>query len=123
MNKKMSNLFKRMLSVLLCLVMVMSLAACNKGPAEEPHTDYVYEENVELNELVLREAQSCFKYLWELAQTDETTGAYGLVRDRYPGSRNIASTATTGFALAAIPYAIEKGWITKEEGQERASKT
>lgn len=144
MKRKMSELFRRTLCMLLCLTMLLTLVSCDNAstatdgqtgeqttqeitteeqPTEEPHTEYVYEENVELSELVLQEAEACFRYLWELAQTDESTGAYGLVRDRYPGSRNIASTAATGFALAAIPYGIEKGWITKEEGEERASKT
>lgn len=139
----MNSLFKRFVSMLLCLIMILSLTACNQTPdvtteaptvgeqtteapteeETEAHPEYVFETNVELSELVLKEAEACFKYMWELAQTDESTGAYGLVRDRYPGSRNIASTATTGFALAAIPYAIEKGWITREEGEERAEKT
>ncbi len=140
MKGKMSKLFRTLLCMLLCLAMVTSLAACNNSPdetdapsteeqttepapTEEPHTEYAFEENVELSEAVLQEAHACFKYLWELAQTDESSGAYGLVRDRYPGSRNMASTAATGFALAGIPYGIEKGWITKAEGEERASKT
>lgn len=76
-----------------------------------------------LDEEVLAEAKESFRYLWEQAQTDEESGAYGLVRDRYPGSPDMASTAATGFALAAIPYGIEKGWITEEEGKERAGKT
>nr|WP_296437865.1 glucoamylase family protein [uncultured Acetatifactor sp.] len=72
---------------------------------------------------VLEEAKGCFLYLWEQVQTDEASGAYGMVRDRYPGAKNVSSIAATGFALAAIPYGIEKGWITKEQGEERADKT
>ena len=94
MKGKMSKLFKTMLCMLLCVTMVTSLAACSNGanetteetsagentteaPTEELHTDYVFEEKAELSELVLQEAESCFKYMWELAQTDESTGAYG----------------------------------------------
>ncbi len=76
-----------------------------------------------LEEEVLEEAEGCFRYFWDLVQTEEDSGAYGLIRDRYPGSRNVASIASTGFGLAAIPYGIEKGWITFEEGEERADKT
>ena len=105
---------KRYISLFLCLVLLLPVVAC--GQEEKKETN-------QLSETVLQEAEDSFRYLWELAQTDENTGAYGLVRDRYPGSVNMASTAATGFALAGIPYGIEKGWITEEEGRERAEKT
>lgn len=125
MKGKIRKKIRHILCLALCVCMVLPMTACNTGGEEEgkEHVPYVYTEKNELNDTVLAEAEGCFKYLWELAQTDEESGAYGLVRDRYPSDRNKASTATTGFALAAIPYAIEKGWITQEEGFERADKT
>lgn len=120
MKKRIWKVIKRPVSLVLCASLLLPVAACGKAPEKE---DYTFTIKEELNETVLAEAEACFRYLWETAQTDETSGAYGLVRDRYPSSRNVASTAATGFALAAIPYGIEKGWITKEEGAERVEKT
>lgn len=122
--KKLCSKAKKFICVLLCASMVLPLVAC--GDSDDRNysvKDYEYTSNYALTEATEAEAKACFKYLWELAQTDESTGAYGLVRDAYPHNNNVASTAVTGYALAAIPYAIEKGWITEEEGKERAEKT
>lgn len=115
---------KKLICLLLCASMVLPLVACGDSDKRNYNVkDYEYTANNTLTEATEAEARACFKYLWELAQTDESTGAYGLVRDAYPHNNNVASTAVTGYALAAIPYAIEKGWITEEEGKERAEKT
>ena len=51
----------------------------------------------------------------------------GLVQDRAPNrggdTYNVASIASTGYALAAIPIAIERGWIGRNEGAARAQTT
>ena len=108
---------------LLCLIIAgaVLLAGCGGQPAGDGTEEDV--NSVVLDEEVLAEAQGCFRFLWEQAQTDKESGAYGLVRDRYPGAKNVSSIAATGFALAAIPYGAEKGWITEEEGRERAEGT
>ena len=108
---------------LLCLIIAgaVLLAGCGAQPAGDGPEEDV--NSVVLDEEVLAEAEGCFRFLWEQAQTDEESGAYGLVRDRYPGAKNVSSIAATGFALAAIPYGAEKGWITEEEGRERAEGT
>lgn len=126
-KKKINSL----ICILLCVVMLFSFVGCEasqedasqEGASQLDEIFVVEREPQQLDEDVLAEAESCFRYFWELAQTDEDSGAYGLIRDRYPGSRNVASIASTGFGLAAIPYGIEKGWITREEGEERAEKT
>ncbi|MCD6462597.1 MAG: hypothetical protein J7L52_02730 [Thermotogae bacterium] len=58
-----------------------------------------------------------FEYFW-----NEANPANGLVRDR---SRPDAacSIAAVGFALGAIPVAIERGWISYDEGYERVLTT
>lgn len=75
------------------------------------------------NEAFLDEWQKrCFAFLWE--QADPNTG---LVADRAPadGSKKsrIASIASVGFALTAIPIAQERGWVTEEEAYERVLTT
>ncbi len=64
-----------------------------------------------------------FDFFWEQANTDVNSAGFGLVRDRYPGSAGIASIASVGFGLTAYPIGVEKGYITYEEGYDRANGT
>jgi hypothetical protein len=67
-----------------------------------------------------------FVYFWE--QADHGTGLV-LDRARVDGgrakgpSRDIASTAATGFGLTAICIGVEHGWVTKQEAAERVRVT
>ena len=105
----------------LTLALLLCLTGCGGNPPKGTAGEAAVP--VTLEEEVLAEAEGCFRYLWEQAQTDEASGAYGMVRDRYPGAKNISSIAATGFALASIPYGIRKDWISEEEGRQRAEKT
>lgn len=70
--------------------------------------------------------QRSFNYFWE--QANQHTG---LVPDRarIDGSsldenhRNVASIAATGFGLTAICIGVERGWISRLQGRERARNT
>ena len=68
----------------------------------------------------------CFRYFWE--QADRTTGLV-LDRtrnsgDRTPGrSREVASLASTGFALTALSIAFQRAWHNPAEIQERVRNT
>jgi hypothetical protein len=55
----------------------------------------------------------CFNFLWHEVGTPS-----GLVKDRRYG--DVASLAGVGFQLSAIPIGVERGWITREQGQQRA---
>jgi hypothetical protein len=67
-----------------------------------------------------------FAYFWE--QADHGTGLV-LDRARVDGgrakgpSRDIASTAATGFGLTAICIGAERGWVTKQEAADRVRAT
>lgn len=67
-----------------------------------------------------KEAKNCFRYFWELTTNSGPTA--GLARDKSSDS-TMLSMAATGFGLAAIPIGIENGWISKEEGEQRALTT
>lgn len=54
-----------------------------------------------------------FNYLWNGAVPES-----GMVPDR--SSNPTVSTAGVGFQLAAIPVGVERGWITRAQGEERA---
>ena len=72
---------------------------------------------------IAAEMRSSFDFFWEQANTEDGSPGYGLIRDRYPGSEGIASTASVGFGLTAYTIGVEKGYITRDEGFERASRT
>ncbi len=78
---------------------------------------------VSIEEVIEYEMKGSFDFFWEQANTDVNSPGYGLIRDRYPGSEGIASIASVGFGLSAYPIGVEKGYITYEEGYERANGT
>lgn len=121
---------KIIINTLIILVSMFALIGCNKAteegtPSSEPETeekeygDTVYHE---LTEATAAEAEKCFDFFWERANTSVGSKAYGLIPDRYPNN-GIASIASVGFGLTAIPIGILNGWITYEEGYERVVDT
>ncbi len=58
--------------------------------------------------------RGAFRYLWEVADP-----ATGMVFDRT--SVRVISVAGVGFQLGAIPVGVERGWITRDQGAERAA--
>src|SRR5579862_3081916 len=65
------------------------------------------------------ERRACL-FFWE--QSDPTTG---LTKDRAhnvggPDTYTVASTASTGYALAALPIAVEHHWMDKDRAYARA---
>lgn len=57
---------------------------------------------------------AAFQYFWL-----EANPANGLIRDRNQ-AQSPSSIAATGFGLTALGIGIDRGWITREEGIERA---
>ncbi len=70
-------------------------------------------------ELLKLEAKGCFDFLWEQVNADVHSPGYGLIVDS-ADRPEIASIASVGFGLSAIPIGIERGWITYGQGFERA---
>src|SRR5690349_6463685 len=58
---------------------------------------------------------------------EKTDPVPGLTQDRAlndgKGEIPIASIASTGYALAALPVAVERGWIERAAAEERALRT
>ncbi len=75
-----------------------------------------------LNDLELR----CFRFFWE------QTSPRGIVRDRAPAdgteagnlgqNPNIGSIASTGFGLTALPIAVERNYVTRDQARARAAR-
>lgn len=57
--------------------------------------------------------QGCFKFFWSATAPQSL-----MVVDRT--SKSIVSVAGVGFQLGAIPIGVERGWVTRAEGEERA---
>ena len=100
--------------------MFVGIQAC----ASTPETiEDVKPAELQGDEAFLEELQKrCFLFLYE--QADPNTG---LVADRAPadGSEkfDVASIASTGYALAGLCIADERGWISHEEAYGRALTT
>ena len=72
------------------------------------------------HELLDLESRKCFDFFWNEATTDSDSPGYGLIRDRVPGDDKISSIASVGFGLTALVIGVERGWITYDQGHERA---
>lgn len=98
-------------SFFFCLVCLLTLGTANAGAAPAPPS----------LTMVQRRA---FDFFWH--ETDPQTG---LTHDRArnlgdrSGANTVASTAATGYALAALPIGVSHGWITRPQGYERARTT
>lgn len=78
---------------------------------------------VSIAEVIAYEMEGAFAFFWEQANTDAGSAGFGLIRDRFPGSEGIASMAAVGFGLTAYPIGVEKGYISYQEGFDRANGT
>src|SRR4029079_15652752 len=57
--------------------------------------------------------KGCFQYFWK-----EVGSPAKLAKDKTRDT--ICSTAAVGFELSALPIGVERGWITRAEGEQRA---
>jgi hypothetical protein len=82
------------------------------SPKGTPRPPFLFSQE---DQAFLEQVQhGAFRYLWEAASVNST----GMVPDR--SSNATVSIAGVGFQLAAIPIGVEHGWITREEGRQRA---
>ena len=66
------------------------------------------------DEALLNDIQrGCFQYLWK-----EVGSPAKLAKDKT--SDTVCSIAAVGFQLSSLPIGVERGWITREAGEERA---
>lgn len=86
-------------------VTIESPAGVRKPPFQFSAEDSAFLDEVQ---------RGCFNFVWNAANAKT-----GMVPDRTSGPT--VSTAGVGFELAAIPVGVERGWITREQGRERAT--
>lgn len=68
--------------------------------------------DAEARPLVAQEVDKSVRWLWDLANRDAASTGFGLVRDR-DDTAWVASTAATGFALAAYCIGVERGVLDR----------
>lgn len=118
---------KKIVLLALLLVTFGILTGCEENPYPDNTKEYRTDVREGVNEVVLEELELGFNFFWETQNTDETEAGYGLIPDRFHTNSNtigaVASIASVGFGLTAIPIGIENGFITRAEGEARAYKT
>lgn len=75
---------------------------------------------MDINVLLDLESNLSFNFFWNEANCDKKSPGFGLIRDRAPGSKNIASIASVGFGLSALAIGAERGYIPRSCAYERA---
>jgi hypothetical protein len=100
----------------LCLA-ISAWAAAKAEPAIEATAESIAAWNYKLSpedeSLLDKIQQGCFQYFWK-----EVGSPAQLAKDKT--SDTICSTAAVGFQLSSLPIGVERGWITRDEGQKRA---
>ena len=78
-----------------------------------------------LSPLMERELRGCFDFFWEEWNSDPKSPTYGMTNGDYIGIHNYVPLAIEeqGFYFAAIVIGVERGWITREEGEKRITIT
>jgi hypothetical protein len=105
-------------SILLLLLLIPLTIFCCKSTAqlEKPLAPPKISQSEGIQ--FLDEVQKrTFQYFWTLANPQTF-----LIPDRYP-TPSFSSIAAVGFALTAYPIGVERGYITREQAQDRVLKT
>jgi hypothetical protein len=118
MHRTISCFVMRALGVACLLATTVPSGAADEARREvhrtaetEQATQYRFsEEDGALLDTIQR---GCFRYFW-----DEVGSPSGLAKDRR--TTEVASVAGVGFQLSALPIGVERGWITREQGEQRA---
>ncbi len=130
--------FKWMLIGVLMMMSIVLVACQGEDPIDTEPTETIITDTLppinetlyrtsvrsDVPEVILDELELGFHFFWDHANTYKDSGAYGLIPDRFDTrtntAGNVASIASVGFGLTAIPVGIEAEFITREEGEDRA---
>ena len=74
-----------------------------------------------LRPLMERELRGCFDFFWEEWNSDPKSPTYGMSNGDYVGLNKYSPIPIEhqGFYFAAIVIGVERGWITRKEGEKR----
>jgi hypothetical protein len=97
-----------------CLVVSPLFAAETAiEPSPEARSKWDYRFTAADEALLDAIQKGCFQYFW-----NEVGRPAMLAKDKT--SDTICSTAAVGFQLSSLPIGVERGWITRQQGEERA---
>jgi len=71
-----------------------------------------------MNKLLDKEMRGCFRFFWEMANSDPNNPGYGIMLDSTRGDTK-GTVAGIGFALAAYVIGAERGYIDKDSAYAR----
>lgn len=104
---------RRIVTIILISTLLFAIvSACRRTDGQAERS----EEGI----LVQEEKLNAMRFFLEAVNTDAESEGFGMVRDRYPGSPNASSIASTGFALAILPIAVEEAVMDREAAEARA---
>ncbi|MBV9180926.1 MAG: hypothetical protein JO356_06405 [Acidobacteria bacterium] len=69
------------------------------------------------DELLTMLQEACFRYYWEGGQT-----LSGAVPENIPGDERLVGTGATGFGIMALIVGVDRGFISRDEGEARLIK-
>jgi hypothetical protein len=74
-----------------------------------------------LTPLIHRELRGCFDFFWKEWISDPASPTCGMTSGDYVGLNKYSPipVESQGFYFAAIAIGVERGWITREEGEKR----
>lgn len=110
---------KRFFSILIVIILALCLPGCRR-----PEKNFRAHVRPGVDAVLLEELAAGCAFFWETANDDRESAGYGLIPDRYdanadrPGS--VASVASVGFGLSALPISVECEWVGRKEAEERA---
>ncbi len=113
---------KKGLTGLLIIISIIFITSCGKDNTKKTtieETTTTTEALSEVDQAILAEMRASFNFFWNQVNNNPNSSGYGLINDRAPGNSTLASIASVGFGLVAIPIGIENGWITRNEGEQR----
>jgi hypothetical protein len=79
----------------------------------ESQSAWEYDFSAQDEALLEQIQRGCFQYFWK-----EVGSPAMLAKDKTTDT--ICSIAAVGFQLTSLPIAVERGWVTREEGEQRA---
>ncbi len=89
---------------------------------QETHSSFEVQSTPRtLSPLMERELRGCFDFFWKEWNADPQSPTYGMTNVDYVGMNKYSPIAIEeqGFYFAAIIIGVERGWITREEGEKR----
>jgi len=110
------------------LTLLPVLASCQASEGVEPRKIApqvafpVAKNPRKLTALMERELRGCFDFFWNEWVSDPESPTYGLTDGDYVGLGVYSPipVESQGFYLAAIVIGVERGWITRKKGHQRA---